>query len=58
MTTSPGWRLFTISIDALIKTICNHIVYIRITGHKGRLIAFYVPSDKTYPGKAPRIASC
>ena len=54
MTTSPGLSLFTISIDVLINTICNYIVYIRITWHKGCLITFHVPSDKIHPGKASR----
>ena len=54
MTTLPGLRLFTISIDVLTKTMCNYIVYIRITRHKSCLIAFHVPSDETHPGKAPR----
>ena len=54
MTTSPGMRLFTISIDVLIITICDYIVYIRITCHKGCLITSHIPSDETHPGRAPR----
>ena len=51
MTTS---RLFTISIDVLVNTMCNYMIYIRITWHEGYLIAFHVASDGTHPGKAPR----
>ena len=54
MTTSPGLRLYTISINVLINTICHCIAYIRITSHKGCLITFHVPSDKAHAGKAPR----
>ena len=50
MSTSLGLRLFTISIDVLIKMF----VYIRITWDKGCLITFHVSSDKIHPGIAPR----
>ena len=53
MTTSPGLRLFTISIDVLINTRCNYTADIWTTWHKGCLITFHVPIDKTHPGKAP-----
>ena len=55
MTTSPGLRPYTISIDVLINAICDFSVYIRFTWHKGCLKAFHVPGDKNiHPGKAPR----
>ena len=54
MTGSPGLRVFTISIDVSMNTICNYIAYIRITWHKSCLITVHVPRDRTHSGKASR----
>ena len=56
LTTSPGLYLFRISISGLTNTICNCIIQIKVTCHKGCLITchMHVSFHKTHPGKARR----
>ena len=49
------WELdVRVSISVLTNAICNHIIRIRTTYHKGCLITFHVLSHKTQPAKAQR----